>query len=186
METPYDRSLGRLRVAATWAAVLALLAWARPSPMSLAVGAPLVAAGAGLRAWAAGHLRKTVELTTAGPYRYTRNPLYLGRLAIFSGLCLAARLPHGLQWGVLLAGWALFFGYYLPRKERVEPARLLEVHGERYARYRRAVPALVPAWRPYREGSGEGWSATRARANREHWMLVGVALALAWLVVRTR
>jgi len=38
-------------------------------------------------------LHKTVALITSGPYRYTRNPLYLGRLLILTGLFIAATLP---------------------------------------------------------------------------------------------
>jgi protein-S-isoprenylcysteine O-methyltransferase Ste14 len=85
---------------------------------------------------------------------------------------------------VLLVGWAVFFGYYLPRKERVEPARLREVHGEAYERYRRAVPALFPRLRPYPEGGRAAWSAARALANREHWMAIALAGLLAWMFVR--
>ena len=93
-----------------------------------------------MRFWAAGHLHKNVDLVTSGPYRFTRNPLYLGRLLIFSGLAVMARLPWGLNLvAVLPLGWAVFFLYYLPRKERVEPARLAELHGEALEIQRRFV-----------------------------------------------
>jgi protein-S-isoprenylcysteine O-methyltransferase Ste14 len=165
---------------------VALVGFARPTRASVALGATLVVAGEGLRVWAAGHLRKTVELITSGPYAHTRNPLYLGRLLVFTGLCAAARLPYGASWIVLVAGAVVFFAYYLPRKERVEPARLLATHGERYRRYRSAVPALLPRATPYAAADRRAWSAARARANREHWMALALALALGWLVVRAR
>jgi hypothetical protein len=120
---------------------------------------------------------------TSGPYRYTRNPLYLGRLLIFTGLCVMATLPFHLHWAVLAVGYALFFGYYLPRKERVEPARLLAAHGEAYERYREEVPAFFPTRRPYASALSLGWSSDRMLRNREHWMLVGilaVSLFLLW------
>ena len=184
-ERPYNRALGRLRVLAAWGIVAVPLAFARPTPVWLAAGLPLVAAGEALRLWAAGHLRKTVELATAGPYRHTRNPLYLGRLAIFTGLCVMARLPYGLHWLLLAAGWTIFFGYYLPRKERVEPARLREAHGAIYESYRTSVPALFPTVRPRFPTDGRPWSARRCLANREHWMLAVLLAAVAWLVFRT-
>ncbi len=153
----YNRVLGVLRRAALFAAVAALLWLARPRPLDLAIGSVLLVPGEALRLWAAGHLIKTERLITSGPYRYTRNPLYLGRLLILTGLCVMARLPHGANWYVLAGSYAVFFGYYLPRKERVEPARLREAHGAAYERYRETVPALFPAFRPYAAGSRSPW-----------------------------
>ena len=180
----YDRSLGLLRLAATWVLVAALVLLARPTPLGVSIGFAFVALGEAIRFWAAGHLRKTVELVTSGPYRYTRNPLYLGRLLIFTGLCIMARLSWALNWIVLAVGLAIFFGYYLPRKERVEPARLEQVHGEAFRRYRRAVPALLPTLQPYAEGSSDGWSSERMLRNREHWMVIGLAAVSLFLLWR--
>ncbi len=172
------------RKVALWALVVVLVALSRPTPATVTAGFVVAAAGELLRAWAAGHLRKTVELVTSGPYRYTRNPLYLGRLLIFTGLCLMAPLPYSLHWAVLAAGYGLFFGYYLPRKERVEPARLFEAHGDEYARYHDAVPALLPGRSPYPERPGAGWSSDRFIANREHWMVLGLLLVTLLLLYR--
>jgi protein-S-isoprenylcysteine O-methyltransferase Ste14 len=184
MTGSYDRLLGLARLVAAYALVAVMLALARPTPWHLASGALLVIIGETLRVWSAGHLVKNETLVTSGPYRYTRNPLYLGRLLIFTGLCVMARLPYGTSWLIVLAGWAVFFGYYLPRKERVEPGRLRQFHGDAYERYYRAVPALLPvrgAW----EGAAAGrWSAARALRNREHWMVVGLAAVLAFLLWR--
>jgi protein-S-isoprenylcysteine O-methyltransferase Ste14 len=180
----YNRTLGILRLIAVYAAMLLLLWLARPTPLGVSAGFVIVAAGEAIRFWAAGHLYKTVELITAGPYRYTRNPLYLGRLLIFTGLCIMAWLPRYLSLLVLAAGYVIFFGYYLRRKERVEPARLREAHGEAYERYFRAVPALFPTLKPYPEASSAGWSSERMLKNREHWMAFGLALATIYLLWR--
>jgi protein-S-isoprenylcysteine O-methyltransferase Ste14 len=181
--TPYNRVLGRLRIAAIYVLIGAMVALARPTPRGVTIGFLFVAAGEAIRFWAAGHLRKTVELVTSGPYRYTRNPLYLGRLLIFTGLCVMARLPYGLNWVVLVVGVAVFFGYYLRRKERVEPARLRAFHGPAYERYFEAVPALFPTLSPYTGGAPGAWSSERMLRNREHWMVIGllaVSLFLLW------
>ena len=140
------RVLATARVTAVYLLAGAMLAFARPTPAGVAVGGLFMLTGELLRVWAAGHLVKNERLVTTGPYRHVRNPLYLGRLAIFVGLCLMAPLPRGAHWGILVAGLAVFFFYYLPRKERVEPARLRALHGEAFERYHRAVPALLPAW----------------------------------------
>jgi len=175
----YSRMLGAARVASVYVLVVLLILLSRPTPLSVTVGFVFVALGEAVRFWAAGHLRKTVELITSGPYRYTRNPLYLGRLLIFSGVCIMAWLPrerYHANWIVLVAGWAVFFLYYFRRKERVEPERLRQVHGEIYERYFRAVPALFPTLTPYPEGASIGWSSERMLRNREHWMVIGLAL----------
>lgn len=180
----YNRTLGLLRLAAIWLVLFALLVLARPTPLGVSIGFIFVAIGEAIRFWAAGHLYKTVELITSGPYRFTRNPLYLGRLLIFTGLCIMAWLPFYLSWVVLAAGYALFFGYYLRRKERVEPARLLKTHGEVYERYFRAVPALFPTLKPYPEAASTGWSSERMMRNREHYMVIGLVIATLLLLWR--
>lgn len=183
-DRPYNKILGRLRLLGLFLVIGALLTFARPTVWSVAAGALFVALGEAVRLWSAGHLRKTVELVTSGPYRYTRNPLYLGRLLIFTGLAIMVWLPFGGSWIALALGWGIFFGYYLPRKERVEPARLSATHGEAFDRYFRAVPALFPARRPYPDAIDRRWDVRRMRRNREHWMVVGLLAATLFLLWR--
>jgi len=178
---PLDRA-GAARNGAVWLLVLGLAALGRPTREALALGLPPLLAGAALRVWAAGHLVKTTVLVTSGPYRFTRHPLYLGRLLIFTGLALLSRLPGGAHWFVLGAGLAVFFGYYLPRKERVEPARLRQVHGAAYERYHRAVPALLPRRTPWAQGAAGRWSARRFLANREWLFQAALAAVVGWLI----
>jgi protein-S-isoprenylcysteine O-methyltransferase Ste14 len=184
-ERRYNRVLGAVRVTSVYVLVAIMLWLARPTPLSVSIGFLFVAAGEAVRFWAAGHLRKTIELITSGPYRYTRNPLYLGRLLIFTGVCIMALLPYAINWIVLVLGYAIFFGYYLRRKERVEPARLRQTHGEPYERYFKAVPALFPTLKPYPEGASIGWSSDRMLRNREHWMVIGLLVISAFMLWRS-
>lgn len=184
-ETGYNRTLAGLRLTATFAFVVALVLLAKPRPVEVAIGFVIAALGETIRFWAAGHLLKTKELITSGPYRHTRNPLYLGRLLILTGLCIMCHLPYYGNWILLVAGYAVFFGYYLPRKERVEPARLRAVHGEAYDRYFKAVPALFPNLRPYAGGSNLGWSSDRLIRNREVWMVAGILAITLFLLWRS-
>jgi len=184
-ERTYNRVLGGVRVTSVYVLVGIMLWLARPTPLSVSIGFLFVAAGEAVRFWAAGHLRKTIELITSGPYRYTRNPLYLGRLLIFTGVCIMALLPYAINWVVLALGYSIFFGYYLRRKERVEPARLRQTHGEPYERYFKAVPALFPTLKPYPEGASIGWSSDRMLRNREHWMVIGLLVISAFMLWRS-
>jgi len=177
----YSKALGFLRRLLVVISILAVMYFARPEPLWLAIGAVITALGEAVRWWAAGHLLKTKELVISGPYRYTRNPLYLGRFLILTGLSIAATMPLKINWILLVLGWIFFFGYYLRRKERVEPARLREFHGEAYERYFNSVPALFPTFKPYDATSDLRWSTERMLRNREQWMVIGLSLAYAFL-----
>lgn len=178
----YNKAYGRLRVASVWLLVAALVLLSEPTPGSVSTGFAFVVVGEFLRCWAAGYLHKTVKLITSGPYRYTRNPLYLGRLVIFTGVAIMASFPYHANWIVLGFGYVIFFGYYLPRKESVEPARLREAHGDLYEAYFNAVPALFPRWSPWPDASNDGWHSSRLLRNREHWMVLAVT-AITWLLM---
>jgi len=175
------RVSARLRLVAVYLLVAGLVVLARPTPLSVNLGLVFVVIGEGIRVWAAGHLRKTVELVISGPYRYTRNPLYLGRLLIFTGLCIMASMPYRANLVLLALGYIVFFAYYLPRKERIEPSRLREVHGAAYERYFESVPSLMPTKTPFPDTSATGWSSERLLRNREHWMVIG--LLAIWLLL---
>ena len=179
---PYNRALGALRLVFVWALVGALVWRARPTVTSVAIGFVFVVLGESVRFWAAGHLLKTRELITGGPYRHTRNPLYLGRLLILTGLAIMTTLDYYLNWVVLAVGYVVFFGYYMPRKERIEPDRLLRSHGEPYERYFKAVPALFPALTPYADAGEAHWSSERMLRNREQWMVIALLLISALLL----
>jgi hypothetical protein len=95
------------------------------------------------------------------------------------------RLPYYANWILLAVGLAVFFFYYMPRKERVEPARLRAVHGDAYDRYFKAVPALLPTFKPYASASNLGWSSDRMIRNREVWMVAGILAITLFLLWRS-
>lgn len=109
-------------------------------------GALLVFLAAALRTWGAAYLRTEVVHDTAqhsaalvadGPFRYTRNPLYLGNLPIAAGIgVLASRSGF-----IFLVLANCIFVYRLIFRE--EDA-LLKTQGEPYRAYCRAVPRLWP------------------------------------------
>lgn len=86
---------GKLRIYITWVAgpFLIYFIHSRPQPL----GILCIAAGAGLRAWASGAIEKESRLSQGGPFRFSRNPLYMGSLLITLGVFLSQ-------------GWALFGG----------------------------------------------------------------------------
>ena len=166
--------LGQVRLVSFFL-LLGWLVWAsQPTPGVFLLGLGPVFLGEALRFWAAGHLLKSRELVTSGPYAYTQNPLYLGRIFLYSGFCIMARLPHFLNLAALVAGIAVFAFYYIPRKIRVEGARLAELHGKAWRAYFEEMPILFPRMAPYSGMRPAPWRAERMMRNREYLMVIGV------------
>ena len=150
--------------------------FSHPSIPSLTYGLPVSLLGLALRAWAAGHLAKDRQLTTSGPYRFLRNPLYIGTLLVALGLVIASR-SAGL--GLVFA--AVFFLIYLPAIQ-LEEQHLNRLFPD-FAAYSAQVPALLPNFRP-------GTNTTPFRPglylkNREYEALLGFFAGAALLVCKT-
>ena len=110
-------------------------------------GALFVFLAAALRTWGAAYLRTEVVHDTAqhsealiadGPFRYTRNPLYLANLPIAAGIGVLASRSGFIF--LVLANW--IFVYRLIFREEES---LLKTQGEPYRAYWRAVPRFWPA-----------------------------------------
>ncbi len=153
--------------------------FARPSALTLIVGALVAIPGLGLRAWATGHLRKNIALATTGPYAYTRNPLYLGSFLIGLGFTIAAG-----RWFLAAIFVAFFLGIYVPVM-RVESTTLAELFGESYQKYAQAVPLFLPRLSHHDQASEPAeFDATLYRRYREYRAAIG--LMLAWLLLAIR
>ena len=108
------------------------------------VGASLVVAGLGLVAYC-NHLFSrigggsivpidpTQKLVVVGPYRYSRNPVFLGYLTMLSGTFLVSG-------AVALLGYAVAFFFYLEFFIRREEPDLVKRFGEEYRGYMQSVP----------------------------------------------
>jgi hypothetical protein len=114
-----------------------------PRPASVAWSLALVLPGLWLRGYASGYVRKNRELTTTGPYAYTRNPLYLGSALMAAGFAVA--LLSGLVAAVLAAGFALIYIPVIASEEA-----FLRAHFAGFDAYCRAVPRLIPRLTPER------------------------------------
>lgn len=76
---------------------------------------------------------KATRLVITGLYRYTRNPMYLGLLLILSGIAIWLGSP--VNGAILIA----FVGYITAFQIAPEEARLSELFGSDYERYRAQV-----------------------------------------------
>ena len=164
----------RYRVPAGWAVGALVLALARPSPASLALGLLLAAFGEAVRLWASGHIEKTKSLATGGPYAHSRNPLYVGSLLLALGVAVAGASP----WVVLAV--SLYFLAFYPSVMREEEAFLAKKFGQEHAAWSSAVPIFWPRLTPGGPRASR-FDRARVRTNRE-WRTAAALPLLAALL----
>ena len=153
-----------------------LYCWlAHPTWLALIVGSAIVAVGLALRAAASGHIRKDRELTTTGPYAYTRNPLYLGSLLMGLGFAVASRSLWVLALLVLL-GIAIYWP--LVRAEE----RYLRANFAGFDEYARRVPRLLPRFTAAQAGGA--FSGELYRRHREWQAAIGALAVAAFLIAK--
>ncbi|MHB9132970.1 MAG: methyltransferase family protein [Armatimonadota bacterium] len=144
-------------------------------PVAATIGGILcVAVGATLRLWACGHLHKDVMLVHWGPFRYTRNPLYLGTWLI------------GIGFGILSGRWescalvaVIILVFYLPTVQQEEQF-LAARFGDAYAEYCSTVPRWLPRLLPHHTPAQDHhyrWELVRH--HREH---IHLAIDMVFLI----
>ncbi len=168
----------RWRVRAALFVLIAVIALARPTVRSIAIGLVVCAIGLLIRGWAAGHIRKEKKLAVSGPYRYTRNPLYLGNFLL--GLSMA--VGANSIWCVGL--FAAYFLIFYPPVIMEELKRMKRLFPEEYETYGKQVPLFFPSFRRRAPGEGPTFSWDLYRQNRETRALLGSVIVWSILIVR--
>jgi protein-S-isoprenylcysteine O-methyltransferase Ste14 len=121
-----------------------------------------------VRIWAAGHLEKSREVTTSGPYRLTRHPLYLGSAIMGLGVAIGCR-----SWIVALLVLA-YMGTTIAAAIRTEEAFLRQQFGDAYDAYAESRDVRV----------ARHFSFERAWRNKEYRAVFGLVLFLLLLLAR--
>jgi phospholipid methyltransferase len=172
----WSRIARRIRVPLGFAFAGFYLWIAHPTWTSIILGTIVAIPGLGLRALASGHVKKNEELTTSGPYAYTRNPLYLGSLIMALGFAIAARS----LWVVLLM-LGMLFVIYLP-VIRAEEA-FLRRNFPAFDHYAQNVPRLFPRGTAFAKIEG-AFSPPLYWQHREYNAVLGTAALMAALVAK--
>lgn len=171
----------RWRVRLGYPLAIAVLFFARPTPLSILAGAIVGVFGLAFRALAAGYLHKQSVLTVTGPYAYTRNPLYFGSAILALGAGIATR-----SWisAMLLC---IYFGLFYSIVMRREENELRTNHGEAFEEYARAVRLFIPRLTPTKlPASSPGSFSFRQYMKNHEWqasagfLLLLVLLLLIW------
>jgi len=161
------RSLRKLLIAV--GCVVGIVAWP-----AAAVGGVFILLGCELHLWSKGCLEQNLRLTTAGPYRWSRNPFYLANLSIDLGLCFVIG-----RWWVALVFLPIWFLSYRETIAR-EEARLAEIFPDSFPAYLQAVPALIPTGRGLSADRSAGefsWANPALARGSEYARLLGVGLS---------
>lgn len=169
----------RLRVPLGFVVAPLLLIFASPRPLSLLIGAAIALAGLGIRAWASGHLNKMAELTTSGPYAYTRNPLYFGTFLLVVGVAVATN-----RWYLALIAAASYLVVYIPVM-LAEVDTMRERFPGAYETWAASVPLFFP--RPFAssvsaDGACKQFDSSLYLRYREYRAAIGLAAVFLFLI----
>jgi len=143
-----------------------LLRFTLATPAVIVLGSLFAAVGMVLRIWGTAYLgygtvhhgqMQAGAVMADGPYRFVRNPLYLGGwfMAIATSFVMP---PTGALFAVLL------FTIFLLRLILGEEAYLTDKQGETYLAYKAAVPRLFPRLR----------GALPAAGNKPNWPIAAL------------
>jgi hypothetical protein len=164
---PWCEALGwtRLRtwlVLSSWLSRTGWLSFIGATNAVLIAAIVLVTLGAWLRVWGASYVGVSVvqspsmhgeAMLADGPYRRTRNPLYLGTILHTIGLSILMP-PSGAIFCIVLV-WL-----FQIRLALAEEPFLTQKFGEPYVEYRKAVPRFLPSPSPQVPAAGK----------RAHWL----------------
>jgi protein-S-isoprenylcysteine O-methyltransferase Ste14 len=146
----------------------------------IAIATLLAAAGAAFRVWGTAYLGPSTvnslhmiagNVMADGPYRYLRNPLYIGLWCMVAGM--AFLMPAS---GALVA--MTLITIFMVRLTLGEEAFLTPQLGEPYQAYLRAVPRFIPRIRgvPTARGSEAHWFRAVLAELTPIGVLVGVMI----------
>ena len=159
--------LARWRVPSGFAFGALVLWLAHPTRTSLMAGGAVAVLGEALRVWAAGHLVKSQEVTSSGPYRWFAHPLYVGSSVMGIGLAIASA-------SAVVAGLiALYLAATITAAIRTEESFLRRTFGDAYDAYRMRG-----------QSNARRFSVARALANKEHRTVAGLVAAVLLLALK--
>jgi protein-S-isoprenylcysteine O-methyltransferase Ste14 len=152
---------------------------AEPTLFSILAGVCFMILGETIRFISAGTIRKSIEVTRAGIYGLTRNPLYIGSFLIGAGACIMGRDP--IFSAVYVIGFLILYSRVIKREERF----LLSRYGADYEQYLAEVPRIFP--RSFAIGSIlRATMVSQALKNREGNTVLGIFAILVVMFIKLK
>jgi len=170
----------RARIPASIMMGLAILVFAKPTQTSWLIGLAVITLGELLRIWASGHIHKSAEVTTTGPYAMIRHPLYLGHFLVAMGFCIVSD-----SMVAFIVVTLSFFIIYMPTWKN-EENNLINLFGDTYSDFMAKTPALFPTrWNSDMFGGSFSWSLVSQHREWKHATgllagVVGMVLLAMW------
>lgn len=161
--------LARRRVSLGFASAVVALVLARPTWPSWGAGLVIAVVGEGLRVWASGHIEKDREVTTSGPYQWTRHPLYVGSSVMALGVVIAS------QSVIVAVLVTLYMAATIGAAVVTEETHLRRSFGSTYDDYAQTAASRV----------ARTFSLERAMRNREYRAAAGLAGGFLILALKT-
>jgi protein-S-isoprenylcysteine O-methyltransferase Ste14 len=173
--------------------LLAMIAFAQPTVMTMAVGFVVAAAGEFIRFWGvayAGSLTRVTgsvgapEVIVTGPFAHIRNPLYAGNELTYVGIGIMSNALF--PWLVIIAAVWFVFQYY--QIVMLEESFLEKEFGAVYLDFKRNVPRFIPRLsvyvNPIQSKQLPNWkeAAHSERRTFQALSLVLVILIVLWYV----
>ncbi|OQA92517.1 MAG: Isoprenylcysteine carboxyl methyltransferase (ICMT) family protein [Elusimicrobia bacterium ADurb.Bin231] len=144
----------------------------------------IVAAGEFIRVWSAGYIRKNKVLSVVGPYKYVRNPLYVGSLLI--GLGFAVFIVNIYIFIIVLATFLYIYTLQIKSEEKA----LESIFGNEYERYKKNVHRWIPSFKKYRAANSADDTISfdiklAIVKNKEYNAILGcISIVFAILLIR--
>jgi protein-S-isoprenylcysteine O-methyltransferase Ste14 len=166
-----------------WWLMLAGLVLAEISAARFVTGLALIAVGTALHIWSKASLWQNRQLSTDGPYRFTRNPFYVANLLIDGGLMVVIA-----RWEVAVPG-LIAWAWVYHRTIQQEEATLRALFGAAFEEYCRRVPRFFPLPGRYLRraevaGPRTTWSNTNLVTGAE-WTRACRVMMCPWLLWTT-
>ncbi len=176
--TTYQAFVYHHRPRLTALAAMAVIIFAQPTLDTLMYGSLVVLLGELGRTWASGYIEKDADLATAGPYAFTRNPLYVSNLTMFLGFCIMSNNMLAALIGIVLFTWiyVVIIG--------IEARRMVHLFGDSYQIWSEHVPLFIPRLTPWKDRTRKAYSFALMFEHMEHkhWFGMVVGLAIFYLI----
>ncbi len=174
-----EEKIVRYRVFVGIIILIAVLIFSKPTVKSVFWGAMIGFIGILIRAWASGHINKNNELTVSGPYRFTRNPLYLGNIIITIGLMINSNSI--ISFSLLSVYLLIFYPFLIIREKKYLKNRFVDDY-----KMFESVPLLIP--NPFKKteikNKNNKFSFQRYLNNREYNAFFGFIIIMILFLLR--
>ena len=170
--------LRKLRHYLAWPFAILLALFAKSTNQGFWWGVPVIVLGELVRIWSQGHLLKSRQLATDGPYAFVRHPLYVGNFLVGAGFCI-------IIWHPLVAGFFVlsFFSVYLVAI-RLEEKKLRDRFEPAFIPYAQSVPSFLPRLTPYPYRSKDPFVWRRVWGHGEHITILAILSVLLGVYLR--